>query len=322
VDHHLDYAATAVRPTWAELPEQVRSLITGRLGASVVHAASQGAGFTPGFASRLACADGRRGFVKAASSAIQVIADCYRDEARISSALPPGLPVPRLQWVADDGDWVVLCFDDIAGRTPQRPWQPAELSLVLDTMAELSAALTPAPRDLVVPTVQHALADDVTGWRRLLADGVDVTAVPGGGDWVAHHVDELVQWEASALQLCAGDTLVHSDLRSDNVILSATGRAFVCDWNWPCLAAPWLDLVLLLPSAHADGFDADALLAVHPAGRSAPPGAVNALLAGLAGYFAAASRQPELPTSPFLRRHQAAYGAATLGWLQARAGWG
>ncbi len=69
---------------------------------------------------RLACADGTRAFVKASSSAHQTIADCYRDEARIVDGLPPEVPAPRLLWIADDGDWVVLCFDDV----PQLPSSP------------------------------------------------------------------------------------------------------------------------------------------------------------------------------------------------------
>jgi aminoglycoside phosphotransferase (APT) family kinase protein len=318
VEHVLDYDATAVRPAWAELPEAVRRLVTGRLGARVVHASSQGAGFTPGFASRLGCADGQRVFVKAASSAEPVIADCYRDEARIVAALPPGLPVPRLRWVSDDGDWVVLCFEDVPGRSPRRPWQPAQLDLVLDTVGRLGTALSPAPPGIALPTAEQVLAEDFTGWRSLLDGGTDGSDLLDSDGWAVSQLERLAELEAGALALCAGDSLVHGDLRPDNVIVADDGRAFVCDWNWSCRAAPWLDLVCLLPGVYADGFDADALLAAHSVGRSAQPPAVDALLAGLAGYFAVASRRPQVPTSPSLRRHQAVYGAATLGWLRAR----
>ena len=317
----LDYDATAVRPTWAELPEAVRRLVTGRLGADVVQASSQGSGFTPGFASRLGCADGRRVFVKAVSSAEPVIADCYRDEARIVAALPPELPIPSLHWVADDGDWVVLCFDDIAGRTPRRPWRPAQLDLVLDTAGRLATALSPAPPGISVPTAGQVLGEDFTGWRSLLDGGTGVSGPLDGDGWASSHLERLAELEAGALALCAGDSLVHGDLRPDNVIVSDDGRVFVCDWNWSCLAAPWVDLVCLLPGVHADGLDADALLAAHPVGRSAQPGAVDALLAALAGYLAVASLRPAVPRSPSMRQHQVVYGTATLGWLRARLGW-
>ncbi|HEU0286240.1 MAG TPA: hypothetical protein VFR22_04280, partial [Nocardioidaceae bacterium] len=51
--------ATAIRPTWDDLPRVVRALIAERCGGDVVAAESMGAGFTPGFASRLRLADGR-----------------------------------------------------------------------------------------------------------------------------------------------------------------------------------------------------------------------------------------------------------------------
>lgn len=315
----LDYATTAVRPAWAELPKSVRALVCRRLGSEVVDASSQRAGFTPGFASRLVCADGGRAFVKAASSRTDpTIAGCYRDEARIVAALPPGLPVPALRWVAEDEEWVVLCFTDVPGHPPHRPWRRPELDRLLDVLAELAAALSPAPARLRVPTMAEALAGDLTGWRSLHDAGTDLTGLLGAGAWPAGQLEALMELEAEAAERCAGETLAHLDLRPDNVIVGDDAAVYVCDWNWACTAAPWVDLVCLLPSAFADGFDAQALLLTHPAGRTAPPRSVDALLAALAGFYARAGRKPAVPSSPSLRAHQRAYGAATLGWLRQR----
>lgn len=315
----LDYTATAVRPAWADLPASVRTLVCQRLGSPVVDARSQRAGFTPGFASRLVCADGGRAFVKAASSRTDpTIAACYRGEARIVAALPPGLPVPALRWVTEDGEWVVLCFTDVPGRPPHRPWLPPELDRLLDVVAELAAGLSPAPAGLRVPAMAEALAGDLTGWRSLHDAGTDLTGLLGAGDWPARQIENLMELEAEALERCAGDTLVHLDLRPDNAIVGDDGQVYVCDWNWACTGPPWVDLVCLLPSAFADGLDAQALLSIQPAGRTAAPRAVDALLAALAGYFALAGRKPAVPSSPSLRTHQRAYGAATLGWLRQR----
>src|SRR5713101_2950653 len=55
-------------------------------------------------------------------------------------------------------------------------------------------------------------------------------------------------WEAAA----EGPTLVHADLRADNILL-AGDRMVVVDWPWACLAAPWFDLVAMLPSVHMQG---------------------------------------------------------------------
>ena len=64
----------------------------------VVSAASQGGGFTPGFASVLTCEDGTKHFVKAASvKAQRLFAESYREEFRKLGALPEGTPAPRLR---------------------------------------------------------------------------------------------------------------------------------------------------------------------------------------------------------------------------------
>ena len=92
----IPHGRTAQRLTWPHLPPGVRAYIERRCGSPVVDAASQGGGFTPGFASVLTCADGSRHFVKAASTKAQkVFAGSYREEARKLQALPPDVPAPR-----------------------------------------------------------------------------------------------------------------------------------------------------------------------------------------------------------------------------------
>lgn len=71
-------AGSAVRPHWSDLPVSVRTRVEQALGAEVVEARSQGSGFTPGFASRLRLADGRRVFVKATDDTHAWMIDAYR----------------------------------------------------------------------------------------------------------------------------------------------------------------------------------------------------------------------------------------------------
>jgi len=137
--------------------------------------------------------------------------------------------------------------------------------------------------------------------------------------WAGRHLDLLADLEAGWAEASAGSTMIHADLRVDNMLVDADGTVWLCDWNWPCLAAPWVDLVLLLPSVHVAGLDADAVLARHPVGRHADPAAVNAVLAAFAGMFIErAAVPPPMPASPWLRRHQRYFGAATLSWLRSR----
>jgi hypothetical protein len=144
----IPHGRTARRLEWAHLPPSVRAAIEQRCGSPVVEAVSQGAGFTPGFASVLVCEDGSRHFVKAASAVAQrMFAASYREEARKLQALPEATPAPRLLW-ALDGAWVVLGLEYVEARAPRRPWRRADLDRCLDALETVADLLTPVPEGL------------------------------------------------------------------------------------------------------------------------------------------------------------------------------
>jgi aminoglycoside phosphotransferase (APT) family kinase protein len=284
-------------------------MVETRLGAAVVDARSAGAGFTPGCASVLTGADGRKVFVKAASRKAQrPFAEAYAEEARQLRRLPPGLPVPRLLWSHDDDLWVVLAMQHVAGANPARPWTGDGLRRCLDTLEELGNALTPSP--LRLRTFADDAADLVGCW-----DHVRTTA-PG---WP--HLEEAAGLAARFATGTAGTTVVHTDARDDNFLLGTDGRAYLCDWNFAVVGAPWIDTVCLLMTAFGDGVDADGLLAERSLTRDVPADDVDALLALLCGFFLERRDQPEQRSSPFLRRHQDWCAEVSWSWLAHRRGW-
>lgn len=307
--------ASGVRHDWAELPASVRRAVEGILGAPVIEARSQSGGFSPGVAARVRLADGGRAFVKAVSAEVNAGApDLHRAEARHTAALPPHAPVPRLLGSYDDGTCVALVLEDIEGRQPAVPWDGAELDRVLDAVDALSRSLTPAPID--APPVTLRDASMFTGWRTLYVAGGDA----GLGPWAARHLGALAELESGWAAAADGDSLAHADLRADNILLTEDRVVFV-DWPHAVRAAPWFDLLAMLPCVAAQGGpDPEAVFTAHPLGRDADPAAVCAVLAALAGYFMAHSLRPAPPGLPTLRAFQAAQGAAALDWLRDRLG--
>lgn len=303
-------AATARRLGWPFLPRALRAEIEERLGAPVVDAVSQGAGFTPGFASVLTCADGTRHFVKAASVAAQrMFADSYREEARKLSALPEDVPAPRLRWLID-GDWVVLGIDHVEASNPSRPWRRADLDACLDACEQIAAALTPAPEALELAAFEDELAAWPAYWDQLRATRPDLT-----------HLDEAAALAASFAPAVGGDTVVHTDLRADNFLIDPDGRAWVCDWNWPTRGAAWLDSLMTLLGPRGDGLDVARDLAERPLLRDVPADHLDAALALVTGYFLHQADQPVPPTSPHLREHQRWQGEVCWDWLCERRAW-
>ena len=263
--------AAGVRISWSEVPERVRQEIERRLGSPVIEAITQPGGFSPGLAARLVTSSGRRAFVKGVPPDRNLdTPDIHRQEAAVVSRLPAGLPVPRLLWWFDE-DWVVLAFEDVDGRHPREPWDAGELRAVLAAIDHLTEALTPAPIQV------HPAGDLFGGWRgwRSLAE-----AAPAGLDpWALRNLDRLVKLEAAAPAAVSGDTLLHCDIRADNVLL-AGDSVYIVDWPWASLGAAWVEALCFAPSVEMQG------------GPPAPPG---------------------LPT---LRPFQVAQGEVALRWLR------
>ncbi|KAA2261652.1 phosphotransferase [Solihabitans fulvus] len=304
-------AATGVRIGWADLPRRVRDAVETIVGGVVVEAVSQAGGFSPGSADRVRTDDGRRAFVKAVSTAQNERSPrLHRAEARVTAALPAGVPAPRLLGCHDDGDWVALVLQDIEGRHPATPWVADELDRILAALARLAVAATPAQLP-GLPSAAESLAKDFAGWHRIAADP-PANLHP----WAASHLDELRALADRGLAALAGDCLVHADIRADNLLLSADGTVTVVDWPWACRGPAWLDSVVLLVNVRLHGgHDTSLLLAEVASAAGADLGDLVAVLAGLAGYFAQMARQPSPAGLPTLRAFQAAQADAVLSWL-------
>jgi len=304
--------ATARRLDWLLLPPEVRRMVETRFGTRVVEARSSGSGFTPGCASVLTGADGRTMFLKAASRKAQrPFAEAYAAEAAILRGLPPGLPVPRMLWSHRDDLWVLLALEHVQGDNPARPWTATELDGCLDTLEVLADRLTPPPATVRLPSFADELGDLPAGW-----DHVRRTA-PG---WP--HLEEAAALAAEVVAATAGDTVVHTDVRDDNLMLGRDGTTYLCDWNFAVTGAAWVDTVCLLVTAFGDlGRTAEEVLRARRLTRDVPAASVDALLAALCGYFLEHRDLPVPHSSPYLRQHQDWCAEAAWAWLAARRGW-
>lgn len=307
------------RPGWDQAPPALRSAIERWLGAPVVSAVSQPGGFSPGLAVRLQAANGRRAFVKAVAPGPNLVAPAMlRRERLIVSALPAEAPIPRLLLSYDEGEegWVALVFSDVEGANPVTPWQSADLRRVLHAMTRLAETLTPSPLalDLATPVGTWSV---LTGryWESLAASG-DARA----SDWPLRHAAALAEIERGAAEAAAGGSLIHLDVRSDNLILARDDVWFV-DWAHARIGAPWLDLLFFAPSVEMEGGPRpEDLLEGHPLLRGVDRSAVDAVVAAIAGFFTWQGLQSPPPGLPTVRAFQAAQGAVARRWLARRLG--
>ncbi|WP_157846374.1 phosphotransferase [Streptomyces anulatus] len=270
----------SVRPRWEDLPNDVRANVQARLGSPVVEVSHPEGGFTPGVAVRLTCADRNEVFLKAADLALPM-ASHYRAEAVVGEHLPSAI-APKLWWSLESHGWIVNAFEAVLGGEPDLRPGSADLPGVLDVVGSLERELTPCPAP--VGEAGEILSLLAGHWERL-------AAAPAGPDvwttarraWVTEMDDRDLLVKAAA-----GDTLVHCDLRADNMLVD-TGRVRVLDWSWAARGAAWVDAAFFVPQLILAGHSpakAEAELGARvPAWRVADPKAVSMFAVAITGYW-------------------------------------
>jgi hypothetical protein len=278
------------RVRWEELPAAVHAYVAEVLGSPVVQAVSQSGGFSPGSADRVVTAGGARAFVKAVSPLQNSDSpELHAREARIAGFLPVEVPAPRLLGATAVEDWQVLVLEEVAGHQPDLPWRTDDLALVVRALEDLARIGTPCPVP-GLPTARESLAG---------------------------------QLPEAALALVGGDTLVHLDLRADNVLLTAD-RAWLVDWPHACVGAPWLDLLALLFEVDRLGGQelAEETLRTSTLTRDVDPDVLTAVLDGFSTFFLDRAAAPPPPGLPTVRAFQRAQGEGLARWVARRTGQG
>lgn len=312
------YGATAVRPSWSDLPKRLQQAISARLGSPVSNARSAGGGFTRAFAAVLTTSAGLSVFVKAAPLK-DPNSRTYAREASITAALPPAITAARPLWTMVESDWFVLCLEVVDGRVPALPWAPAELEAALSASSIATVALAEPSDELLsagVPELAEIVRAEMSWWSEIKS-GREPFPRTAWETVAQDRLDDLAALERELPDLVTGRGVMHGDLRIDNILIGADGRAWLCDWTWPCAGAPWFDTVTLLVSAYASGLDADAYLS----GWNAPASGVDGALAALAGYWLVRADGGPSSASPHSRQHQLFSGRQALAWLADRRGW-
>ncbi|MGQ0776524.1 MAG: phosphotransferase family protein [Pseudonocardiales bacterium] len=313
---HTPIEATALRPTWDELPPALRDGLADRLGP-ITSAQTQTGGFTPGLAVRLRLTSGELLFAKGIPTD-HVLAGKYRAEATTARQLPKTTPAPRLHWDADIAGWVVLAFDDIDGRHAQLSPGSPDVGAVVRTIAHLADVLSPCPVADVPPATVE-LADLVHGWGEL------ATAPPADlDDWTRRHLDDLAALETPWLAAAEGSALLHGDINQSNLLIDSAGQVLLIDWAQPVCGAAWIDVADLVPHLILAGHSpvaAEHALADVPTWRDTDPAMITSYAAAFAGYWARNSRRPAPPGVPHLRAHQARAARAAITWVTHRTSW-
>jgi hypothetical protein len=269
--------------------------LTWAIGESVVRVTPFGGrGYTPARRMIVELADGTTVFAKQAVNEYTA-GELRREHAnylRLDASF-----MPRLRGWDDDGSVEpILVLDDLSGAHWPPPWRPDQVRQVLDTITAIGRQPVP---DGMPALVESSIGG---GWQAVAEDPEPFLSLGlctrAGLNWMLP-----TMLEASAAAKLSGDSVVHLDVRSDNLCFSGDRTVFV-DWNHSCLANPELDRAAFLPSVHAEG-------------GPRPDDVADidiTLVAVVAGFFAARAGLPPVPDAPGVRPIQRKQLEVALPW--------
>jgi phosphotransferase family enzyme len=229
------------RSTWDELPSGVRAAIEREAG-QVVAAEAPSAGRNSDFSATLHTPAGLV-FCKGIADAEGKRGQMHRHEADINPWLPSAV-APRLRWSTEADGWLLLGFDHVTGRHADLSPASPDLAVVGNTVNTLVRELAHCPAE--APNLAEQWAR-LAAWRRLAKD-----TGPALDEWTLNHLDQLIEWEARAIEMVDGDSLVHTDLHSLNVLVDSD-QALVVDWAWSRKGAAAIDVAFLIARLIAAG---------------------------------------------------------------------
>lgn len=261
------------------------------LGSRVIDYRYTPGGWSVSVRGVLRLAGGRTVFAKLGD--VPDTAAALRAEISAYGLLGPRPFMPR--FIAADPDVPVLVIEDLSHARHVPPWT-GQTRGAFGRLCDALAATT-APAGL--PDLEPEITGD--GWERVGADPAPAHRVLPAA-WLERNLPLLCDAQRQART--TGSSLVHTDLRSDN-LLFLPDRVIALDWNLARRGDPRWDLHLTAHTiAMEGGGTVDEVL----------PDADAAIITWLAGFFACRAGLPPPQGAPRVRGFQRAQLEVVLPW--------
>ena len=313
------------KPPWSAVPQAVKDELAKLLRSRVARADRAYGGYAPSATYRVALRSGRRVFLKGTyplptGSEVEWKLDAeehvYQECERF---IRPW--APRYFGSVRALGWHFLVLEDV-GPDTMPPWTLAKTVASARSYAAFHKSTygTTLP-DWLSRTEHHGFAGF---WDRLAEGDLERTASLGGrradeaAEWLDVSLPILREQAALLLKLRPPFVLMHVDARSDNLRLQGR-RLRMFDWNFAAVGPHEFEVAAFAQSVAMEGGPPpERVVAEYERILPLRSIALDASIAGIAGYFADRAWRPAPVGLPRLRLVQRRQLKATLAWAARR----
>ena len=198
----------------------------------------------------------------------------------------------------DDAYSPLLLLEDLSQGHWPPPWSAKHVRQILDALSLVHATEPPS----ALQAFDREKWLDAASWRAVGRDPLPFLSLGLCTErWLSGALPVLMEAEENAP--CDGNSLLHLDVRSDNLCFLGT-RTVLVDWNWAATGNALLDVAFWLPSLSAEG---------GPPPEEIVPGQPE-LASLVCGYFVSQAGLPAISEAPGVRELQLAQLRSALPW--------
>ena len=310
------------KPTWSAVPRAIKDEVAELLGSPVARAERVYGGYAPSATFRMRLANGRRAFLKGIYPLTKdsgVKWDLENEERIYQECAPFMRPwAPEYFGGAKAEGWHVMVLEDVGPQT-MPPWTLAKAKACARSYAAFHAHTYGKPLPRWLSRIEHH--DFAPFWDRLASSGeLRMTA-----SLARRRADEAEEWldvalpvlrarSALLLKIRPPFAFMHFDTRSDNIRLQ--GKLLrMFDWNFACAGPVEFEVAAFAQSiAMEGGPEPERTVAEYDLVLPLRSVALDASIAGIAGYFADRSWRRPVVGLPRIRSVQRRQLKASLAW--------
>jgi hypothetical protein len=318
----LSRTGAEAKPPWSAVPRAIKDEVAKLVGSPVARAERVYGGYTPSATFRMLLKDGRRAFLKGTYPLEKDSAVLWKleEEQHIYEELGDYLRpwAPRYYGGAKAEGWHVMVLEDVGPQT-MPPWTLAKATACARSYAAFHAKTYGKRLPRWLSRIEHQ--DFAMFWDRLASSG----ELRGTASLAKGRAGEAEEWLGVALPILRANSallmrlrppfaIMHFDTRSDNIRLQ--GRLLrMFDWNFACAGPVEMDVVAFAQTITAEGGpEPERFLAEYDQLLPLRSLALDASIAGVAGYFADRAWRPATKGLPRLRSWQRQQLKVMLAW--------